>query len=154
MLKVSHREKTKRLAELAVLLALEIIIAFTPLGTIQVGPIAATLGHIPVIIAAVVLGTAEGAFMGFVFGLLSFLQCLGIGIPSGMGATLVSINPLLAFIQRFVPRALDGLLVGLIFSTLSRINSKKALSIISGIVSGTGFVSVFSALSVFSARLV
>ena len=68
MLKVSHREKTKRLAELAVLLALEIIIAFTPLGTIQVGPIAATLGHIPVIIAAVVLGTAEGAFMGFVLG--------------------------------------------------------------------------------------
>ena len=72
-LKVSHREKTKRMVQLAVLLALEIIIAFTPLGTIQVGTIAATLGHIPVIIAAVVMGTAEGAFMGFVFGLLSFI---------------------------------------------------------------------------------
>ena len=72
-LKVSHREKTKRMVQLAVLLALEIIIAFTPLGTIQVGTIAATLGHIPVIIAAVVMGTAEGTFMGFVFGLLSFI---------------------------------------------------------------------------------
>ena len=72
-LKVSNRDRIKRLTELGVLIALEIIIAFTPLGTIQIGPVAATLGHIPVIIAAVVLGTAEGAFMGFVFGLLSFL---------------------------------------------------------------------------------
>ena len=46
---------------------------------------------------------------------MSFLQCIGVGIPSGMGAMLFSISPFLAFLQRFVPRALDGFLVGLIF---------------------------------------
>lgn len=45
----------------------------------------------------------------------SFLQCIGIGGSSAMGAMLFSINPFLAFVQRFVPRMLDGLLLGYIF---------------------------------------
>lgn len=72
-LKVSRRDQIKRLTEFSVLLALELIVCFTPLGTIQIGPIAATLSHIPVIVAAIVLGTNAGALMGFVFGLCSFI---------------------------------------------------------------------------------
>ncbi len=67
------RTNTKKLVLLALLIAIEVIVAVTPLGSIPIGPIVATVAHIPVIIAAVTMGTGAGAFMGFVFGLLSFL---------------------------------------------------------------------------------
>ena len=113
-------KSTKPLVLTALMTAFVIIFSFTPIGSIPVGPLVITLNIIPVAITAVALGPGGGAAMGAVFGLLSFLQCLGIGVPSGMGATLLSISPVLAFIQRFVPRVLDGLLVGLIFRWCER----------------------------------
>ena len=73
--------------------------------------------------------------MGAVFGILSFLQCLGIGIPSGMGAVLFSINPFLAFIQRFIPRVLDGFLVGLVYQFLENRIGHGPASFIAGFLS-------------------
>ena len=108
-------KNAKSLVLLGLMTAILIVFSFTPIGTIPIGPLSITLNIIPVAIAAVALGPAGGAAMGAVFGILSFLQCLGIGVPSGMGATLFGISPFLAFVQRFVPRVLDGLLVGLIF---------------------------------------
>lgn len=105
----------RALTILALMTALLIVFSFTPIGSIPVGPLVITLNIIPVAIAAIALGPKGGLAMGCVFGMLSFLQCFGVGIPSGMGAMLVSINPFLAFIQRFIPRALDGFLVGVIF---------------------------------------
>jgi len=108
-------KSAKSLVLLGLMTAILIVFSFTPIGTIPIGPLSITLNIIPVAIAAVALGPAGGAAMGAVFGILSFLQCIGIGIPSGMGATLFGISPFLAFVQRFIPRVLDGLLVGLIF---------------------------------------
>ena len=112
---MTRNNSTRSLVILGLMTAILIVFSFTPIGTIPIGPLSITLNIIPIAIAAAALGPAGGAAMGAVFGLLSFLQCLGIGIPSGMGATLFSINPFLAFVQRFVPRLLDGFLVGLIF---------------------------------------
>lgn len=105
----------RALAILGLMTALVIVFSFTPIGSIPVGPLVITLNTIPVAIAAIALGPKGGLAMGAVFGLMSFLQCIGVGIPSGMGAMLFSISPFLAFIQRFIPRALDGFLVGVIF---------------------------------------
>ena len=110
----------RALTILALMTALLIVFSFTPIGSIPVGPLVITLNIIPVAIAAIALGPKGGLAMGCVFGMLSFLQCFGVGIPSGMGAMLVSINPVLAFIQRFIPRALDGYLVGVIFSACEK----------------------------------
>lgn len=67
-------KKSVFLTKLAILIAIEIIIAVTPLGSLPaIGPIVMTLAHIPVIIGAIVLGFKGGLIMGFVYGLLSFL---------------------------------------------------------------------------------
>ena len=108
-------KSAKPLVLMGLLTAILILFSFTPIGTIPIGPLSITLNIIPVAIAAVAMGPAGGAAMGAVFGILSFLQCIGIGVPSGMGATLFGISPFLAFVQRFIPRVLDGLLVGFIF---------------------------------------
>ena len=95
--------------------------AYTPLGYLNIGPLAVTFNVIPVAICAVVLGPTGGAVAGAVFGLTSFLQAMGIGGTSALGAALFQINPFLSAVQCFVPRILDGLLIGYIF----RANEKK-----------------------------
>ena len=122
---------------LALLIAILLLMSMTPLGYLNIGPLAITLNVIPLAVAAVALGPVGGLICGCVFGLTSFLQCLGIGGSSAMGVMLFSINPFLAFVQRFVPRALDGLLLGWIYRGLS----KKAKPYVACTI--TGFLSAF-----------
>ena len=55
-----------------------------------------------------------------------------------MGATLFGINPFLAFVQRFIPRLVDGLLLGYIFRGVRRKSKNIYLS-----CAVTGFLSAF-----------
>ena len=67
-------EKTFELVLTALFTAIIIMMAYTPLGFINLGIINATIIHIPVILGALFLGPKRGAFLGFVFGLTSFLK--------------------------------------------------------------------------------
>ena len=144
-----NRKQTnvRAMAILALMTALVVIFSFTPIGSIPVGPLVITLNTIPVAIAAIALGPRGGAVIGGVFGLLSFLQCIGVGIPSGMGAILFGISPFLAFVQRFVPRLLDGFLVGLIFRACEKKLGKWACFL-------AGFCTAFLNTAFFMSALV
>ncbi|MCI5529168.1 MAG: ECF transporter S component [Blautia sp.] len=130
--------KTSQITMLGLMIAILLLMAYTPLGYLNIGPLAITFNMIPVAISAIVLGPVGGAIAGAVFGITSFLQCIGIGGTSAMGAMLFSINPILAFIQRFIPRLLDGLLLGYIFQGLR----KKTKNIYAS-CAVTGFFSAF-----------
>ena len=67
-------EKNYELVLTALFTAIIIIMAFTPLGYIPLVVINATIIHIPVILGALFLGPKKGAFLGFVFGLTSFIN--------------------------------------------------------------------------------
>ena len=60
-----------RLVLTALLTALIIVMAFTPLGYLKAGAIEITFITIPVIIGAVLLGPVGGLFLGAVFGITS-----------------------------------------------------------------------------------
>lgn len=128
----NNQEKVKRLVLMGLLAAVLLIMSYTPLGYMYIGPLAITLNVIPVAVAAISLGPAAGAVIGAVFGLTSFLQCIGVGGMSAMGAVLFEISPVLAFIQRFVPRVLMGFLVGLVYKAISKINKPKIACFVSG----------------------
>lgn len=147
-MKTNTRFDTKSLVLLGLLTAMVMLFAFTPIGSIPIGPLVITLNVIPVAIAAMALGPIGGAIIGGVFGLLSFLQCFGIGVPSAMGEILVGINPFLAFVQRFVPRVLDGFLVGLIFRLTAKLANKYAACFV------TGFFTAFLNTAFFMSALV
>ncbi|MCD8074281.1 MAG: ECF transporter S component [Lachnospiraceae bacterium] len=139
---------TSQLVILGLMTAILLLMAYTPLGYLNIGPLAITFNVIPVAIAAITLGPVGGAVTGSVFGLTSFLQCIGIGGTSAMGAILFGINPLLAFIQRFVPRFLDGLLLGYIFRGVRKaVNTSVACFV-------TGFCSAFLNTLFFMSALV
>ena len=139
---------TSQITVLGLMAAVLLLMAYTPLGYLNIGPLAITFNVIPVAISAIVLGPAGGAAAGSIFGLTSFLQCVGVGGTSAMGAMLFSINPVFAFIQRFVPRLLDGLLLGYIFKGMR----KKTNIYVSCAV--TGFFSAFLNTVFFMAALV
>ncbi|MGN0470170.1 MAG: ECF transporter S component [Acutalibacteraceae bacterium] len=117
--------KTQHLTFLAVLSAIIILMAFTPLGYLRTGGLEITFIILPVAIGAVILKPLDSAILGGVFGITSFIQCFGM---SPFGASLLSINWFFTLIVCLVPRVLAGWLGGLIFSALSKIGKTKAVS--------------------------
>ena len=114
---MSKKSNVKTLVQLALLTAIELIMAFTPLGYLKIGPVSITFMAIPVAVGAIVLGPLSGAFLGLVFGLTSFSQCFG---ADTFGTTLLSINAFSTAFMCLVPRILMGLFAGLIFGGLKK----------------------------------
>ena len=112
---MKNANRSRQTTLLGLLTAVLMVLSMTPLGYLNIGPLAISFNMIPVAVGAAALGPVGGAVLGAVFGMTSFLQCLGIGGSSAMGVILFDINPLFAFLQRFVPRLLTGFLVGLIY---------------------------------------
>lgn len=142
---MTANKKIVTLAQFGMLLAIEIIVCFTPLGSLPIGPMVATLSSVPVIITAIMLGTRAGALMGFFTGLFSFIVW-----------TFMPPNPLLAFVFTpvysvsgvqggnlwslvicFVPRILIGVVAGLVYNGLNRaLEGKRVGRILPYVLSG------------------
>ena len=71
---MNKMKDTRYMVSVALMAAIVILLANTPLGMIQLPIIKATTVHIPVIIGAVLLGPAAGAILGGVFGICSLIS--------------------------------------------------------------------------------
>ena len=133
-MKQHHTVKSKefvKLIELALLIAIMLLMETTGLGMIKTAALEITLLLVPVIIGAIVLGPIGGTILGAVFGFISFWECFG---KSPFGSMLMSINPFYTFLVCVPTRTLMGLLCGLIFRGMERIAVKKNLHFISYVV--------------------
>ena len=70
----TKKHDTRWLVSVALMVAIVIVLANTPLGMIQLPIIKATTVHIPVILGAVLLGPLAGGILGFVFGVCSLIS--------------------------------------------------------------------------------
>lgn len=105
--------QTRYMVQLALLIAVVLLMAFTPLGYLKINPaLEITLIVVPVAIGAIILGPKAGAALGLVFGLTSFYQCFG---SSPFGVALLQINPVSTAFLCVVPRVLAGWLAGWVF---------------------------------------
>ncbi len=133
------RTKTLWMVQTAILAAILILMAFTPLGYLKYGTISITFLTVPVVVGAILIGPSCGAVLGGVFGVTSFIQCFGM---DAFGTALMGINPLYTFLICMIPRILTGWLAGLIFRALFKFNKKMtwslALASLSGAVINTG----------------
>lgn len=68
------KRDTRWLTSVALMAAIVILLANTPLGMIQLPVIKATTVHIPVILGAILLGPLAGAILGGVFGVCSMIS--------------------------------------------------------------------------------
>ena len=111
-----NKFSTKYLVEMALLVAIILLMAFTPIGYIKTAGLEITLIVVPVAVGAVTLGPTAGAILGGVFGITSFIQCFGM---STFGVALFSVSPLRTAIVCIVPRILMGWLTALIFKAVA-----------------------------------
>ncbi len=116
----------KYLCELALLTAIVIIMAFTPLGYLKTPFAEITFIVVPVAIGAVLLDLKAGAFLGLVFGLTSFAQCFGM---SAFGTLLLQIKPVQTFIACVVPRVIVGIVPALLYKWLKKYDKHDTWSI-------------------------
>lgn len=121
------------LAEFSMLVAIEALFCFTPLGSLPAfGPIVATLAMVPVIITTLLLGIRAGTAMGFIAGLFSFIVWTFMP-PTPVSAFIFT--PFYSFgeirgnfgsiLICFVPRILVGVVAGGIYKTLTRVLVQK-----------------------------
>lgn len=107
--------RTQKMVQMAILVAIMLIFAYTPLGYLKVGLIEITFMVLPIAIGAIILGPGCGA--------------------SAFGTFLLSMNPILTFITCMVPRILCGWLSGLIFQALNKNTKMKTVSYFIGSLS-------------------
>lgn len=106
----------------AILIALIILMTFTGIGYIPIGPLKLTLNVLPVAVGAVVLGPAYGTILGLVFGLSAFFTCFGM---DALGTVFMSINPFYLFIMCVLPRVLCGLIPAFVFRAIAKLDKSK-----------------------------
>ena len=106
------------MVQMAVLIAIMLVLETTGLGMLKIGPLEMTVLQFPVIVGAILVGPGGGTCLGLVFGLISFWECFG---KSAFGTTLLSINPLFTFLVCVPTRTLMGFLCGLIYKVFHKI---------------------------------
>ncbi len=99
------KTSTRKLTVTGMMIAITMILAYTPLGIIPLQPVSATITHIPTIIIALLEGPIVGAIIGAAFGIVSLIKALTQ--PAGILAPYF-INPLVSIL----PRVLIGIVAG------------------------------------------
>ncbi len=90
---------TQKLAFTSIMIAITIILTFTPLGMIRLPLISFTIAHIPTIVAAIVLGLSPGIIVGFSFGLSTLI--VAATAPTGILDPFF-VNPLVSILPRVI----------------------------------------------------
>ena len=115
MNKTGNFSKVQRMVILAVLIALTLVMALTPLGYLKIGALSISFLCIPIAIGATVLGPTAGLILGTLFGMDAF------------GTAMLSINWFYTFIICVVARALMGWFTGLIAKGLGKVFEGKTV---------------------------
>ena len=126
-----RKRQTRELVLMALFTAVILLMAFTPLGLIDLPLIKATILHVPVIIGAILLGPRAGAYFGLVFGLSSLVK--NTTAPALLSFAFSPLIPvpgagrgsLWALVICIVPRVLTGVLPYYIYRGLHRLLSNR-----------------------------
>ena len=119
----NSNDKIMFLVRNALLSAIIVLMSFTPLGYLPIGPFSVTFLTVPVLVGAITMGNGSGAFLGLVFGITSLVNA-AFG-KSQMGLILFQINPFYTAVLCIIPRILEGYLCGLLFELLNRKKDNK-----------------------------
>lgn len=115
--------KTLYMVQLAMLTAILLILNFTPLGFLRIGPVEISFMTIPVVVGAIMMGPLAGGILGLVFGLCSFALAPSHPI---FGVAFVQ-NPILVAGICIIPRVLIGVICGLFARALEKTKHKLAV---------------------------
>ena len=120
------RVNVRRMTVISVLSAISIVLSMIPfVGYIKLGPVDATIMHVPVIIGAVVEGPLVGAAVGLIFGLTSLFKAF----TEPSITSFCFMNPIISVL----PRILIGVVSYYVYKLIYKISKRVYLS---GFVAG------------------
>ena len=127
-------KKTTNMGIFSMLLAIEVVMSFTPLGFLRIGLLSVTMLHIPVIICAMALGKKYGAALGFVMGFCSFYNAtFSPTITSFCFTPFFSMGGVegnwTSLLIAFIPRIALGYGAGAIYERLKGKNGRTAAAL-------------------------
>lgn len=126
---------TRWMVSVALMSAIIIVLANTPLGMIQLPIIKATTVHIPVIVGAILLGPSAGAILGFVFGACSLISnTIAPTLLSFAFSPFMSTTGLLGAVKAIWVsvgcRILIGVAAGWLWKLLTKIKMNQTIALI------------------------
>ena len=77
---MKKQKNIRYLTELSLLVAITLVMAYTPLGYLKTPVLNLSFLTVPVAIGAMLLGPAAGAILGLVFGLTSFAEAFTLSL--------------------------------------------------------------------------
>ena len=118
-MKRTQRNSVLYLTQLALLVAVEIVMKMIGLGSVPVGPLYMSFLTVPIAIGAIIMGPNAGMVLGGVFGFVSFMDAIkGASI---MTSNLLAVSPVHTFVLCVGTRVLMGLCVGWLYRLLTKI---------------------------------
>ena len=128
MIKTQVQTKKKvnvrQMAVIGMLSAISIMLSMTPLGFIPIGPIDATIMHIPVIIGSIIEGPVVGGIIGFIFGLTSFVRAITMPKPT----SFIFMNPLISILPRIIMGIVSYYVYKVVFKAVKKSSVAGAFS--------------------------
>ena len=150
-----HPKDTRWLVGVAMMAAIVVLLANTPLGLINIWPIKATTIHIPVIVGAILFGPMAGGILGGVFGICSIISntvspvaasiCFSPVLAVSVGGPLSAVKALWISLGC---RILIGVVAGWLWILLKKLraNDMIALPVVGFIGSMTNTVTVMGSI--------
>lgn len=120
-----RNEKIKRMAAVALLMALVVVMQFVSGLIPPVGGFSISLVLIPVVLGSALYGPGVGALLGGTFGVIVFINCVTGADPGG--AMVFQANPVLCFLVVMAKGMLAGLLSGWVYRLLKNKNTYLAM---------------------------
>lgn len=153
---MSITKKAFGLTQFSMLLAIEAVVCFTPLGSLPaIGPIVMTLMMIPVALAGILLGAGAGAALGAFAGLFSF--CVWTFMPPAPPMAFL-FTPAYSFgeihgnfwslVICFVPRILSGVVAAVCCNVAAKPMRTKGKSEVPAYILGAALGSLTNTFGV------
>ena len=129
-------------------ITIEIVLAITPLGFINIGPIRSTTLHIPVILAGLLLGYKASIYLGITFGITSvFINTIMPTVASFIFSPFVSVGNyqgnIYSLVIAIIPRILLGLITVYIYKKFNKDYLAISISTIMHTVIVMGMIFLF-----------
>ena len=120
-----RNQKIKRMAAVALLMALVVVMQFVSGLIPPVGGFSISLVLIPVVLGSALYGPGVGALLGGTCGVIVFINCVTGADPGG--AMVFQANPVLCFLVVMAKGMLAGLLSGWVYRLLKNKNTYLAM---------------------------
>ncbi len=120
-----HNQKIKRMATIALLMALVVVMQFISGLIPPIGGFSFSLVLIPIILGAAAFGWKAGGLLGATFGVVVFINCVTGADPGG--AMVFQANPILCFLVVMGKGILAGMAAGAAYQLLKGKNPYIAM---------------------------